>query len=144
MTTSHRITITIPLGLTASRIERANPSIDKATAQVLALELHELVGLVRKSCHVRPLGGDYAASEVTDLAETVYRTALNVWPADRHAGDLESIWIAERFIVIDAEDGLYDRYLDVCSKISGEDLRIDPQGLMPGFIIRGEPGDITP
>ena len=65
----------------------------------------------------------HAASETTDLAETVYRTALNVWPADQHAGDLESIWIAERFMEIDAEDGLYDRYIDLCSKIAGE--RVD-------------------
>lgn len=91
---------------------------------MLATELCDLVGWVRKYCRVRPLvSGAYAASETTDLAETVYRTALNVWPADQHAGDLESIWIAERFMEIDAEDGLYDRYIDLCSKIAGE--RVD-------------------
>jgi hypothetical protein len=121
------IKLTIPIGLIASRIQRVNPSIDDEAAEVLAAELCDLVAWVRKFCRVRPLvSGAYAASETTDIVETVLRTAFHVWPSDpdgnarrsRVAAN-EAIWLAERFMKIDAGDGLYDRYIDLCSKIAG-------------------------
>ena len=59
-----------------------------------------------------------AASEETDVIETILRTAVDVWPRDEGAVGSESVWLAERFMAVDGDE-LYDRYLRLFDKING-------------------------
>ena len=113
------VEITIPVGLTAARIQRANPEIDEKAADDLAVELHEIVGWVRKFYTVVPAIERVAASEEVDLVDTMMRAAVDVWPADPGAAANEGIWVFERLDSVDAVE-LYERYLALCCRISPE------------------------
>ena len=115
------VEIVIPVGLTAARIQRVNPAIGKEAAEALAVELHDIVGLLRKFYSVHPDPDESFPDEEADVVDTVMRTAVNVWPFHPDAGASESIWLFERFLMVGA-DKLYDRYLAVCSSVYGVDL----------------------
>ena len=69
--------IVIPVGLTAARIQRANPAIGEDAAKALAAELHEIVGLLHKFYSVHPNPDESAMDEEADVVDTVMRTAVN-------------------------------------------------------------------
>jgi hypothetical protein len=116
----HDIELRIPVELTASRIER-RASISAEAANQLAIELHAIVADYRQLFALRPPSDHYGLSEETDVIETILRTAVDVWPSDKAAAAVESMWLFERFDAVDGDE-LYERFLRLCCKISGTDL----------------------
>jgi hypothetical protein len=114
------IELKIPVELTASRIER-RASISAEAANQLAIELHAIVANYRQLFALRPPCDHYGLSEETDVIETILRTAVDVWPSDKGAAAVESMWLAESLSAIDGDD-LYERFLRLCDKINGTDL----------------------
>jgi hypothetical protein len=116
----HDIELRIPVELTASRIER-RASISAEAANQLAIELHAIVGDYRQLFALRPPSDHYGLSEETDVIETILRTAVDVWPSDKGAAAVESMWLAGSLSAIDGDD-LYERFLRLCEKINGTNL----------------------
>jgi hypothetical protein len=114
------IELRIPVELTASRIER-RASISAEAANQLAIELHAIVADYGQLFALRPPCDHYAPSEETDVVETILRTAVDVWPSDKDAVAIESMWLAACFSTIDGYE-LYERFLRLCDKINGTDL----------------------
>lgn len=121
------VTIVVPVGLTAARIQRANPAINEETADALAIKLHEIIALARCFYSVHPDPDNAALSKEADLVLTLLNTAVDVWPGGSNAAANESIWIAERFMSVGADE-VYERYLRLCCKITPS-LRADLDGL---------------
>jgi hypothetical protein len=115
------IELRIPVGLTASRIQRIDGSTTERAAQARAMELHDIVACYRQRCAVRPSCKSYAEYEETDVVETILRSAVDVWPADKDAAAIESVWLAERMIAVVGRE-LYDRYLRLCDEIKGANI----------------------
>lgn len=113
------IETSIPVGLTAARIQRANPAIDEEAANTLAAELHEIVSLARLFFSVHPNLDETALNEEADLVLTLLNTAVNVWPVDEDAAASESMWMAGQFIALGADE-VFDRFLRVCARITPE------------------------
>jgi hypothetical protein len=104
------IELRIPVGLIASRIQRIDASTTEHAGAELAMELHDVVACYRQRRAGRPSFKSYAESEETDVVETILRTAVDVWPADKDAAANESAWLAQRMIAVGGHE-LYDRYL---------------------------------
>jgi hypothetical protein len=115
------IELSIPADLTAAQIIRASPSIDEEAAQKLAAELHDIAACMQKAFALRP--SDLPIEE-SDAVQTMLRTAVGFWPADKDAAANESMWVMEQITraeeIMGAND-LYERYLRVCGMVEGVD-----------------------
>jgi hypothetical protein len=87
------IELSIPADLTAAQIIRANPSIDEEAAQKLAAELHDIAACMQKAFALQPSD---LPIEDSDAVQTMLRTAVGFWPADKDAWANESVWVMEQ------------------------------------------------
>lgn len=115
------IELSIPADLTAAQIIRASPSIDEEAAQKLAAELHDIAACMQKAFALQPSD---LPIEDSDAVQTMLRTAVGFWPADKDAWANESVWVMEQITraeeIMGAND-LYERYLRVCGMVEGVD-----------------------
>jgi hypothetical protein len=113
------IELSIPADLTAAQILRANESIDEEAAQKLAAELHDIAACMQKAFALQPSD---LPIEDSDAVQTMLRTAVGFWPADKDAWANESVWVMEQITraeeIMGAND-LYERYLRVCGMVEG-------------------------
>jgi hypothetical protein len=116
------IELSIPPELTAAYIERINSSIDKAEADTLAAELHDIVRLYRQLFLVRPPNCGEHASEEVDMSLTLWRTALDLWPSGDAASAGERVWLVERLEAVGDDGALRRRYLELADRINGTNL----------------------
>jgi hypothetical protein len=115
------IELSIPADLTAAQILRANESIDEEAAQKLAAALHDIAACMQKAFALQPSD---LPIEDSDAVQTMLRTAVGFWPADKDAWANESVWVMEQITraeeIMGAND-LYERYLRVCGMVEGVD-----------------------
>jgi hypothetical protein len=108
-----------PADLTAARIRRANPSIDKEAARELAAELHDLVACVQGRCAAQPK--PYPEFEASDLIQTLARTVIDDRPPGDGAAATDSMWVWE-WVTSLCGDELYLRYMRLFDRINGTDI----------------------
>jgi hypothetical protein len=111
------IKLTIPIGLTASRMKGMALCSEEA-AHEMAAELHSIAADYRQLYALRPPCERFGEFEETDVVETILRTAVDVLPRDGDVRAREDVWLYERFLAVDGDE-LYDRYLRLVDKING-------------------------
>ena len=120
------IEITIPVGLTAAKIQQVNPAIDAAEADALASELHAIIGAYRRLFSVRAPGdqGEHA-SEEDDMVLTLWRMAMGIDLRDFKVASEQGVWVMVRLEKVGDDDTLYRRWLKVGDRILGSNLADD-------------------
>jgi hypothetical protein len=117
------IELRIPVGLTSAYIKRANQKLTVAEADMLAAELHVIIDDFFNLFSVRPPNDPKGhLSERTDLAMTMWREALGIWPQEGLSTDdgaEETVWMMERLEEIGDDGSLYERWSDVSDRIFG-------------------------
>jgi hypothetical protein len=108
-----------PADLTAARIRRANPSIEKEAARELATELHDIVACVQGRCAAQPK--PYPEFEASDLIQAMMREIVDDRPPGDGAAATDSMWVWE-WVTSLCGDELYLRYMRLFDRINGTDI----------------------